>query len=122
MERQTKAMLELSHRGFPEPETVPDDEPALIGQACIQRRRQAAVTEAAGPSAPAFVGIDRWGHIAGGMGPDSVTRAIKRISRLVGVPIAGLATRCAPDWPPRAVRGRLAHLHTCLSWFVASDW
>lgn len=51
-------------------------------------------------SAPAFVGIDRWGHITGGMGPDSVTRAIKRISTRANVPIvwtghslrAGLAT------------------------------
>ncbi|MFJ1544498.1 integrase [Streptomyces sp. NPDC088246] len=42
----------------------------------------------ADPSTPAFVGIDRWGHITGGMGPDSVTRAIKRISDRAGVPIA----------------------------------
>lgn len=41
----------------------------------------------AGPSTPAFVGIDRWGHITGGMCPDSVTRAIKRISKRAGVPI-----------------------------------
>lgn len=39
------------------------------------------------PDAPAFVGIDQWGHITGGMGPDSVTRAIKRISKRAGVPI-----------------------------------
>lgn len=42
----------------------------------------------ADPSTPAFVGIDRWGHITGGMVPDSVTRAIKRISNQAGVPIA----------------------------------
>ncbi|MDK9496153.1 integrase [Streptomyces katrae] len=42
----------------------------------------------AAPSTPAFVGIDRWGHITGGMGPDSVTRAVKRISTRAGVPIA----------------------------------
>ncbi|MFI7020153.1 integrase [Streptomyces sp. NPDC050164] len=42
----------------------------------------------ADPSTPAFVGIDRWGHVTGGMGPDSVTRAIKRISTRAGVPIA----------------------------------
>ncbi|MFE7619037.1 integrase [Streptomyces sp. NPDC057496] len=42
----------------------------------------------ADPSTPAFVGIDRWGHITGGMGPDSVTRAIKRISARAEVPIA----------------------------------
>ncbi|MEU4359114.1 hypothetical protein [Streptomyces virginiae] len=40
------------------------------------------------PLHPAFVGIDQWGHITGGMGPDSVTRAIKRISARAGVPIA----------------------------------
>ncbi|GGU44514.1 integrase [Streptomyces violascens] len=41
----------------------------------------------ADPSTPAFVGIDRHGHITGGMVPDSVTRAIKRISQRAGVPI-----------------------------------
>lgn len=54
----------------------------------------------ADPSTPAFVGINRWGHITGGMGPDSVTRAVKRISTRAQVPIvwtghslrAGLAT------------------------------
>lgn len=39
------------------------------------------------PEAPAFVGIDRWGNVTGGMGPDSVTRAIKRASDRAGVPI-----------------------------------
>ncbi|CAM5593605.1 integrase [Streptomyces abikoensis] len=42
----------------------------------------------ADPSTPAYVGIDRWGHLTGGMGPDSVTRAIKRISARAGIPIA----------------------------------
>ncbi|MFG2761643.1 integrase [Streptomyces wuyuanensis] len=42
----------------------------------------------ADPSTPAFVGIDRWGHVTGGMVPDSVTRAVKRISMRAGVPIA----------------------------------
>jgi integrase len=54
----------------------------------------------AAPSTPAFVGINRWGQVTGGMGPDSVTRAIKRISVRAQVPIvwtghslrAGLAT------------------------------
>lgn len=54
----------------------------------------------ADPSTFAFVGINRWGHVTGGMGPDSVTRAIKRISVRAQVPIvwtghslrAGLAT------------------------------
>ncbi|MGW3765387.1 hypothetical protein [Streptomyces sp. NPDC005131] len=41
----------------------------------------------AGPSTPAFVGIDRWGRVTGGMVPDSVTRAVKRISQRAGVPL-----------------------------------
>ncbi|WP_257895372.1 integrase [Streptomyces anulatus] len=41
----------------------------------------------ADPSTPTFVGIDQWGHVTGGMVPDSVTRAIKRISERAGVPI-----------------------------------
>lgn len=44
--------------------------------------------QCADPSTPAFVGIDQWGHVTGGMVPDSVTRAIKRISTRAGVPIA----------------------------------
>ncbi|MGV9935519.1 hypothetical protein ACWDY4_33905 [Streptomyces olivaceoviridis] len=42
----------------------------------------------ADPSTPAFVGIDRCGHITGGMGPDPVTRAINRISARASMPIA----------------------------------
>lgn len=40
------------------------------------------------PTAPAFVGIDRHGNVTGGMVPDSVTRAVKRISVRAGVPLA----------------------------------
>jgi integrase len=40
------------------------------------------------PDAPAFVGINRWGAVTGGMVPDSVTRAIKRISVRAGVKLA----------------------------------
>ncbi|MFH8558937.1 DciA family protein [Streptomyces celluloflavus] len=47
VERQNAAMRELSRRAFPEPPAVPDDAPAPIDQARDQRRRQAAVTEAA---------------------------------------------------------------------------
>jgi hypothetical protein len=47
VERQNRAMRELSRRAFPEPPAVPDDAPAPIEQARVQRRRQAAVTEAA---------------------------------------------------------------------------
>ncbi|MFE3865971.1 DciA family protein [Streptomyces goshikiensis] len=47
VERQNAAMRELSRRAFPEPPRGPDDAPAPINQARVQRRRQAAVTEAA---------------------------------------------------------------------------
>ncbi|MEY2275548.1 hypothetical protein [Streptomyces sp. BF23-19] len=47
-----------------------------------------ARTAWADPSTPAFVGIDRHGHITGGLVPDSVTRAVKRISARAGVPIS----------------------------------
>ncbi|MGP3637243.1 DUF721 domain-containing protein [Streptomyces sp. 24-1644] len=47
VERQNRAMRELSRRAFPEPPAVPDDAPAPIDQARVQRRRQAAATEAA---------------------------------------------------------------------------
>ncbi|WP_327169927.1 DciA family protein [Streptomyces subrutilus] len=46
VERQTRAMRELSRRAFPDREPDPDA-PAPIDAARIQRRRQAAVTEAA---------------------------------------------------------------------------
>ncbi|MER6103720.1 DUF721 domain-containing protein [Streptomyces sp. NPDC001832] len=47
VERQNRAMRELSRRAFPEPPSVPDDALAPIEQARVQRRRQAAATEAA---------------------------------------------------------------------------
>ncbi|MFI1585550.1 integrase [Embleya sp. NPDC020630] len=40
------------------------------------------------PDAPAFVGIDRWGHVTGGMTSDSITRAVKRVSARAGVAVA----------------------------------
>ncbi|MGO1900575.1 MAG: hypothetical protein ACTH0H_05790 [Brachybacterium sp.] len=40
------------------------------------------------PDAPAFVGVDRWGHVTGGLTPDSVTRAIRRASQRAGVPVS----------------------------------
>jgi integrase len=40
------------------------------------------------PDAPAFVGVDRHGNVTGGLVPDSVTRAVKRISTRAGVPLA----------------------------------
>lgn len=40
------------------------------------------------PTAPAFVGVDRHGNVTGGMVPDCVTRATKRISARAGVPLA----------------------------------
>lgn len=47
VERQTAAMRELSRRAFPEPPAVPDDALAPIEQERLERRRQAAATEAA---------------------------------------------------------------------------
>ncbi|WP_086705734.1 DciA family protein [Streptomyces antimycoticus] len=47
VERQTAAMRELSRRAFPETDVVPDDVRAPIEQARLERRRQAAATEAA---------------------------------------------------------------------------
>ncbi|MCX5589556.1 DciA family protein [Streptomyces erythrochromogenes] len=47
IERQSAAMRELSRLAFPEPDIVADDAPAPIDQARVQRRRQAAITEAA---------------------------------------------------------------------------
>lgn len=47
VERQTKAMRELARRAFPEPDVAPDDAPVPIAQTRLQRRRQAAATEAA---------------------------------------------------------------------------
>ncbi|MER5886993.1 hypothetical protein ABT160_24480 [Streptomyces sp. NPDC001941] len=47
IEWQNRAMRELSRRAFPETALSPDDAPTPIEQARAQRRRQAAVTEAA---------------------------------------------------------------------------
>jgi predicted nucleic acid-binding Zn ribbon protein len=47
VERQAAAMRELSRRAFPEPDVAPDDAPASMDDARLQRRRQAAATEAA---------------------------------------------------------------------------
>lgn len=47
VERQNRAMRELSRRAFPEPEASLDDQPAPIEIARVQRRREAAATRAA---------------------------------------------------------------------------
>ncbi|MGC5400767.1 DciA family protein [Streptomyces sp. DT20] len=47
VERQTRAMRELSRRAFPETEVAVGDAPAPINVARLQRRREAAATEAA---------------------------------------------------------------------------
>ncbi|WP_406300086.1 integrase [Embleya sp. NBC_00888] len=54
------------------------------------RKRLAAdaAPEWSAPDAPAFVGIDQWGHVTGGMTPDSITRAVKRVSARAGVAVA----------------------------------
>ncbi|WP_329613050.1 integrase [Streptomyces brevispora] len=68
------------------------DDPAICPVRAWTAYRTRLVTghgeQWADPSTPAFVGIDRWGHITGGMVPDSVSRAIKRISTRAGVPLA----------------------------------
>ncbi|MEW2709247.1 integrase [Streptomyces koyangensis] len=67
-------------------------DPAICPVRAWKAYRTCLVLEAdfrwSAPTAPAFVGIDRWGHVTGGMGPDSVTRAITRISQRAGVPVA----------------------------------
>ena len=47
VERQNRAMREFSRRAFPEPEVVPDDAPAPIEVARLQRRREADTAHAA---------------------------------------------------------------------------
>jgi hypothetical protein len=47
VERQTRAMRELSRRAFPELEVSSDDQPAPIEAARVQRRREAEATRAA---------------------------------------------------------------------------
>jgi len=47
VERQAAAMRELSRRAFPEPDVVPDEVTAPIELVRLERRRQAAATEAA---------------------------------------------------------------------------
>ncbi|MFJ3310784.1 hypothetical protein ACIPSA_49190 [Streptomyces sp. NPDC086549] len=46
VERQTRAMRELSRRAFPHPETSSQEQPAPIEQARLQRRREAESTRA----------------------------------------------------------------------------
>jgi hypothetical protein len=47
VERQTRAMRELSRRAFPEPEVSSQEQPAPIEVVRIQRRREANATHAA---------------------------------------------------------------------------
>jgi hypothetical protein len=46
VERQTRAMRELSRRAFPEPEVSSGDQPAPIDAVRVQRRREAEATRA----------------------------------------------------------------------------
>ncbi|KUN75363.1 DciA family protein [Streptomyces griseoruber] len=46
VERQTRAMRQLSRRAFPESQTPSDDQPALIEAARFQRRRESEATRA----------------------------------------------------------------------------
>ncbi|MFD3719871.1 DUF721 domain-containing protein [Streptomyces sp. NPDC058674] len=47
VERQNRAMRELSSRAFPKPEEVADEQPAPIDSAPLRRRREFVATEAA---------------------------------------------------------------------------
>jgi integrase len=79
-------------------------DPAVCPVRAWRRWREALVAQGGSahndPSDPAFHAIDRWGNVGGAMTPDSVTRAIARISQRSGVPIrwtghslrSGLAT------------------------------
>lgn len=62
--------------------------PVEAWKAYRERLAADAAPEWSAPDAPAFVGIHRSGTVTGGMGPDSVTRAIKRISVRAGVKLA----------------------------------
>jgi hypothetical protein len=53
------------------------------------------------PSDPAFHQIDRWGRLGGAMGPDAVTRAVKRIAARGGVE----ATWTRPAYASTRFRG-----------------
>lgn len=68
------------------------DDPEICPVEAWKTYRKRLAAEAAPrwsqPDAPAFVGIDRWGNVTGGMTPDSVTRAVKRISVRADVRIA----------------------------------
>ncbi|MEU7183901.1 MULTISPECIES: DciA family protein [Streptomyces] len=67
VERQTAAMRELSRHAFPEPDMVTDDAPAPIEQARLERRRQAAATEAAALRRARAERAARKGHAADGV-------------------------------------------------------
>ncbi|MER6560555.1 DUF721 domain-containing protein [Streptomyces sp. NPDC001027] len=47
VERQTRAMRELSRRAFPEPEAMPDDAPAALAAVRARRRREGEASHAA---------------------------------------------------------------------------
>ncbi|EDY43212.2 integrase [Streptomyces sp. SPB074] len=70
----------------------PSADPELCGVRAYASYRARLAAEAdprwSAPDAPAYVGIDRWGNVTGGMSSDSVTRAIKRASQRANVPVA----------------------------------
>nr|WP_107908884.1 tyrosine-type recombinase/integrase [Streptomyces chartreusis] len=67
------------------------DDPEICPVEAWKAYRARLVDEAAprwsAPDAPAFVGIDRHGNVTGGMTPDSITRAIKRIGTRAGITV-----------------------------------
>ncbi|MFG3133491.1 DciA family protein [Streptomyces tendae] len=68
VERQTAAMRKLSRRAFPEPDVVPDDVPTSIEHVGLERRRQAAATEAAALRRARAERVARKGQAADGIG------------------------------------------------------
>ncbi|WP_264372979.1 tyrosine-type recombinase/integrase [Streptomyces sp. 3MP-14] len=71
---------------------VRQDDPDLCPVVAWETYRTHLAEEAdlrwSAPEAPAWVSIDRWGHVTGGMTPDSITRAIRRASTRAGIRIA----------------------------------
>lgn len=102
VERQNRAMREISRRAFPEPPAVPDDALAPIDQARVQRHRQAAATEAACTFIPWCFFFPEWyGWSAamrsiGGTVPSRITYAFFRTVVMacsrVGASAAGRST------------------------------
>ncbi|OIJ95392.1 DciA family protein [Streptomyces colonosanans] len=69
IERQSRAMRDLSRRAFPETDVVPDEAPAPVEQARAERRREADASHAA---ALRRARAERAGVASGGMAPQAL--------------------------------------------------